>query len=355
MALADFLSELGDNAAAATRGFGKSATLGLIQYPQAGLMKLVNGGTFKDNLANLREDEAQVAAAHPIPYGAGSLAGTALTAAGTGGGGLIGMAGRGAIQGGVSGFTQNEDFGDAAAGAGLGAVLGGAGRAVDYGKARFVRSQLTKHYSGAAAEAQAKMSDLIVKRAQLQAAKATAASPAELAQIEQGIGQVTQGIGQARGQLKQLKPKLNTANNGTEEEMMNLAAGSGLHSPLINSTLKNTTAQFAGASGLGAVLGGGSAALMGNDPVKGAMAGAGLFGSASVLPGKAAMLARVPLGATETAARAATATMVPKLVAPQPELTSEPHPWEDAAPSASPDTPAGKQPSPPSEREPWQD
>jgi hypothetical protein len=352
MALADFLDELKLNAQAATRGFAKSATLGLVQYPQAGLKQLVNGGTFGENLSDLRAEEAQLAADHPVPYQGGSAAGTLLQAAGTGGGGLLGMVGRGAIQGGVSGFTQNEDLGDAAAGAGVGAGLGALARGVDIGKNMFLRGQMKSHYSGIVGAQEQRIADLAIQRSQLQAARATTSSPKELAQIDQSLRTINQRLGGAKGVLTQAKPKLSIAKNGDEQAMLDLAGEKGA-SALAHSAINNAGLNLAAGGALGGVLGGAGAAFTGSDPVKGALYGAGLLGAGSLIKGKAALLASAPRGLTETAARGATAVAVPRLVAPD-VLPSEPHPWEDTATETTPEqaAPATKTKSEP---HPWED
>jgi len=354
MALSDFLDELGSNAGAAVRGYGKGATLGLIQYPQALLKQAVNGGTFGENLADLRQSEEQLAQEHPVAYYGGNLVGGLQSAVGTGGGGLVGLMGRGAIQGGVAGFTQNEDLGDAAAGAGLGAALGGVARGVDKGRSMYLQKALREHYQGTKAAATEKLNQMIVARAQLQAARSTA-SPAELKQINDGISQLNVGIGGARGALKQVAPKLAIANGKDEAAMLDLASGTGLIAgPLTSSATK------VGVGGtLGALSGAVGSYASGGDPLKGAAIGMLSGGAAGLIPAKTAILAKIPAGASETAARAVTNAVTPALVAPQaalssPSQPSEPHPWQDG-PAVERATPAAAGSASGAEPPPWQD
>lgn len=130
------------------RGTGQAATAGLAQYPAAlGIQatRAVTGGaplTFGEALQEVKSQNRQFQQEYPTAYMLGQLSGITPTIA-TGGaaaGGIplvrslaVGapstsipaMAARGAMYGGVQGFTENEALSDAAAGATLGAALSG--------------------------------------------------------------------------------------------------------------------------------------------------------------------------------------------------------------------------------------
>ena len=132
---------------------GRSASLGLSDYLAALGIKgtrAVTGGapvTFQEALADVRGLTKQMKEESPLTYGAGQVAG-ALTGPGAAAvkliksapklGTITGMAGTGAVTGGVSGFTEDEDLKQAAVGAGLGALTGGVVGGVIQGTKRSV-------------------------------------------------------------------------------------------------------------------------------------------------------------------------------------------------------------------------
>lgn len=134
-------------------GVGRSASLGTSDYLAAlALMgtRSATGGapiTFQDALADVRTMNEQLREQSPIAYGAGQVVGSLggpgavamqavkrAPALGT----IAGMTGTGAVTGGISGFTENEDLAQAAAGAGLGALTGGTVGAAFQGTKRLI-------------------------------------------------------------------------------------------------------------------------------------------------------------------------------------------------------------------------
>ncbi len=139
-AVSGHLGEIG----AAFRGIGKGVTSGASVYGQAAANWLGNkaagafipgyegdgGGTWSQNLAQARQDNATEEAANPIASTAGQIGGGLIQGALSGGASIPGLAARGAVSGGVSGFSQNDDLRDAATGAGIGGVIGGIAGAI---------------------------------------------------------------------------------------------------------------------------------------------------------------------------------------------------------------------------------
>ena len=135
-----------DKTATAVRGFGQGATAGLIQYPQAAVMGLVNGGDYASNLASLRQQNKQLATTQPGQWYGGQLAGAGTLGYITGGASVPRQIAAGVATGGVQGFTEKEDPMDALTGMGIGgglSVLGQAGsKVVQLAGNKFASSQV---------------------------------------------------------------------------------------------------------------------------------------------------------------------------------------------------------------------
>jgi hypothetical protein len=165
------LRDIMDSLQVGVRGFGQGVTAGTIQYPQAAVMAgqraadgapdvramqqtrrgaaprqgyFVGGDSqatptfhpdiqFRQALAALRADNEAIKSKNPAAWYGGNLVGGATLAAATGGTSLPGMVGANAGIGAVSGFTENEDLGDAAIGGTVGAGLGAAGNLIGRG------------------------------------------------------------------------------------------------------------------------------------------------------------------------------------------------------------------------------
>ena len=138
-------------------GFSSGATLGLSKYPAVvtawaldnakGLMKNYPGMTFQEALKLTNDELEATRQTNPKSYIAGNVAGTVLNAATTGGATATvpQLMTRGAIQGGVSGFTNKEDLGEAAQGAAFGGALGLAAGGVTSGVRSLNRSTVAAY------------------------------------------------------------------------------------------------------------------------------------------------------------------------------------------------------------------
>lgn len=161
--IADLLDSLASGRGATTlRGFGEGATMGVIKYPQAALTTAINGGTYEENLKNLRETNTQLAQDDPLAWYGGEAAGSVATGALTGGYGpasrAAGVAGKvanlsransgakvlgpiatNAIMGGVQGVTEKDyttpgqAIQDTLVGAGTSGAIGALGEGVRIG------------------------------------------------------------------------------------------------------------------------------------------------------------------------------------------------------------------------------
>lgn len=135
-----------DKTATAIRGFGQGATAGLIQYPQAGLMSMVNGEDFNSNLADLRKQNSDLAETQPAQWYGGNVAGGVALGATTGGGGLGVQLAKNTLVGAVQGATEKEDPVDTLLGAGVGAGLSllgaGGAKVLQYGTNKIASTQV---------------------------------------------------------------------------------------------------------------------------------------------------------------------------------------------------------------------
>jgi hypothetical protein len=127
------------DAGAAIRGYGEGLSAGLVKYPQALLRTynpfdaLLGGGgagqtgTFAENLAQTRAENAAMAAEQPKSWYGGQVGGALTGGILTGGGSVPVQAAKGAAMGGAAGFSANPytNLGDLAADTGGGAAVGG--------------------------------------------------------------------------------------------------------------------------------------------------------------------------------------------------------------------------------------
>jgi hypothetical protein len=139
-------------------GAVKGATAGLSKYPVAGIAMVADrlrGGHLSWEDARKYVNQEYDATRERVPGSmlTGELVGGAANAIGTGGTGVLANAGRTALLGGVSGFTNNEDLAEAAQGAGIGAVLGGAAGAAAKGAQRLVKTEAAKQVAAGANKA----------------------------------------------------------------------------------------------------------------------------------------------------------------------------------------------------------
>jgi hypothetical protein len=143
-------------------GFGKGATAGLIQYPQALALRAtraVTGGepmTFSQSLQEVRQGQGQLQQENPLTYGAGEIGGTiaglgkAAKVVGLGANPVQRLSGLAGVQAGISKATESpettaaqaiESGGMSTAGA---LALGGAGKAVEAGISKVGERALSK-------------------------------------------------------------------------------------------------------------------------------------------------------------------------------------------------------------------
>jgi len=143
-------------------GFGKGATAGLIQYPQALALRAtraVTGGaptTFSQALQDVRQSQGQLQQENPLTYGVGEVGGTiaglgkAAKVVGLGANPVQRLAGLAGVQAGISKATESpettaaqaiESGGMSTAGA---LALGGAGKAVEAGLSKYGERTLSK-------------------------------------------------------------------------------------------------------------------------------------------------------------------------------------------------------------------
>jgi hypothetical protein len=143
-------------------GFGKGATAGLIQYPQALALRAtraLTGGaptTFSEALQDVRQSQGQLQQQYPITYGASEVGGTiaglgkAAKVVGLGANPVQRVAGMAGIQAGISKATESpettaaqaiESGGMSTAGA---LALGGAGKAVEAGVRKIGEKTVSK-------------------------------------------------------------------------------------------------------------------------------------------------------------------------------------------------------------------
>lgn len=258
-------------------GLVKGATLGLSKYITAGQAYLVDaarglmegnpGMSWEQALEYTKQAQEQAAENNPKSFYGGQVAGTVLNAAATGGATVPQLAVRGAIQGGVTGFTNNENLGEAAAGATIGAVTGGT--------------------VGAAAKGVGAAKDYAVKKIAPHAEK----------YLQQGMTAVFKPFQDKVEQLA-VKYGINPASENAYAQLGSVATASEraelnqLATQAANVSLpKAMTIQNIKDFGTGAVQGGLTGAafsgLTGGDPVTGALYGAGLGGGGKVIANKA--------------------------------------------------------------------
>ncbi len=306
---------LGD-AVAGLQGIGRGFTAGASIYPQAVFNRLGTqasnfmdrpnetpaqqraaeaSNTWANALAEARQQNADIAAAHPLSYGGGQLVGAGTLGAATGGTSLASLAGSGALAGGVQGYTQNagtdqsswQDVKDAATGAGIGGALGTVGKLIPMARTALARQGesaalpgLTGKLFGSAAGrtfAPPKASDAILQQL-----------------METGkVGEVMTRMSQPQRQaLRDLALKSGVAQTGSK---------------LISSTpslLGNSLLYGAGGGAIGGTVGAltpGRSAL--DDAKSGAIIGAGVGGMSSL---------KTLIGQYGAAVAAKTANAIPK-------------------------------------------
>ena len=170
---------------AAIIGAGQGYTAGLVKYPVAGVAMLAdrvinptatNPLSWEDAKKYYTEEIQQTAQNNPKSYMVGEIGGAVLSPLARAGSPAVGtsVASRvaggtlsGATYGGVSGYTQNEDLGDAAQGAAFGGVAGAFGAAIPTalaaGKNALVKTEIVKNARVMIEKAENTIKDLFVR------------------------------------------------------------------------------------------------------------------------------------------------------------------------------------------------
>lgn len=256
MSLRDVIDELAaGKTGAAILGMGESLG-GILKYPQAAMSSYVNDVPYREALSNVRSNIDTARRTHPLSYLAGNVVGSAPLIAATGGGALglqganlgwKGMTAANAGLGAAHGFTANDvDSGstlrDTVYGGGLGALLGGAGQAA--GALLKRTPAITEGQKAVELLNQPGNHEKIVAWLVKRGIEPTDAAIRKLA------------ISVAQGELSAPLAK-----------SVGLVAGTTRGGKGILEAIPN--------AGVGAVAGGTLAAVTGNDPIEGAMYGAG--------------------------------------------------------------------------------
>lgn len=124
-----------DAASTFLKNIGDAVTFGTAKYPAAALMTVTGDGTYKENLAKVREMSQAENVAHPVAALTGQLTGAGAQTVLTGGGNLIRQLGISAASAGTQAYTETEDakLSDAAKAAAIGIGFTGVGGALGAG------------------------------------------------------------------------------------------------------------------------------------------------------------------------------------------------------------------------------
>lgn len=93
---------------ALARGYAEGLGSGVLKYPEAAGRSLFGDGTYRENLSRIHALNRDLSQRYPGQFYGGNLAGSATLGALTGGGGVYLNMAKGALQGGLSGYTANE-------------------------------------------------------------------------------------------------------------------------------------------------------------------------------------------------------------------------------------------------------
>ena len=370
------LNDVIDGVLPAVRGFGNGASLGTLRYPAAAGMMLLDRAvgdgklTYQQALAEIRAQDAEDTEQHPYARTGGEIAGTVLNSVGTGGG-VLQVAGRTALAGGVQGFTGREGMDNAAqdtlAGAAVGGTLGalaGTGQKVlgNFAKSRYVaQKQRVIDKAAQTADDFIGGNTPLARFIQNLPDRIRPKTPEDVKKFIATAAQTNAGKGLKRGMPANAQAELKTLYSGMDasNKLSMLAGKSGddvlrqVRNPLKSDAIAFTkeTARLAGqltpGVATGAAAGGAINYFRGEDPVEGAKVGAAavglpLFLRKPELAARAAgaVAARVPTAVPETAARlgtnvvnrvsAAAQTPVPVQAPAAPAGTYETsYPWGD--------------------------
>lgn len=293
---------------------GGGLSMGLDKYATAGMVVgadyLRNLGTslrnhvsqaptisYADALRYTRDEKQAEATEHPIAAVGGQLLGGATLAGLTGNAGALGLVGRGAVQGGVQGLTENnyttadQAVQDAALGAGLGAVGGGIGAGVGavagLGSKAFIRNQLVRGLETSKADLSSKLTDA---RQYLSALNSGSGPKSSIKLAEDAVQKLSKDFTYISNRVDDAKTvPLRDLTNPRDYSLGGRAPdkGPGLVPPPLNnptwlseSRLPKQQARagaalrsLAGQAVTGAALGAGSTVFTGRDPVQDAIYG----------------------------------------------------------------------------------
>lgn len=258
-------------------GLAKGATLGLSKYVTAGeayladnaraLMKGNPGMTWDQALQYTKQEMDAHAQNNPGAFYGGQAAGTVLNAAATGGATVPQLMARGAIQGGVSGFSDNENLKDAATGAVIGGATGGAVGTIAKGASAVKNAAVDKLYPYA---------EKYLGKGLTTVYKPFQDKVEELA-VKYGINPGAENAYKMLGSV---------ATSGEKAELNALATKAANTSPVKAMAVQNAK-DFASGAFHGGATGAALSAMTGGDPVTGAIYGAGLGGGGKMLARKA--------------------------------------------------------------------
>jgi hypothetical protein len=293
-----------DDALAAGTGAVKGATLGTSKYMTAGMAYLADrarnlmnntpGMTWKQAIQYTKAEQDSLAEKAPVAYYGGELAGTVANSVVTGGTGTaakVGLAspiGQGAIQGAVSGFTNNEDLKEAAFGAGVGGTLGGLAKAAPIAQAKIMQSSVGKAVSSRLKNLSEEINgalqsaDDFFNRAKFYKQSGNSAKAEQMAAKAAEQSAKAQGLKTQRSALADQFDQLNfknaweVADNQSYGDLGKAAAGMNLGSA--GKSFLDTTKNVVIGGATGGALGGLGAAASGNDIGSGALYGAAVGG-----------------------------------------------------------------------------
>lgn len=334
MALRDLINDLASGGAAALRGIGESATLGLSRYPAALIYSKTMGVPYEEALASVRAQEEQLRKEQAAPYMAGKIAGSLATLpVGGAARGILPAIGRGAVQGGVVGFTERPGMENVVQDVGLGAALGGtlsgAAGAAAKGQEFIVKNAYIAQQAKNAERAMQRGNEALSVVTPAIQRVAPNATPEQANTILRSIASGKSKMGnfspdEVKAARTAVTASMTSAKSQGNVATMNQLAGQDVldlaKSSLTYGTKKDAREFFDYAKeaakdvAFGGAAGAGLSLVTGQDPLTGAGVGAGLGGLWELkqkgfpvkMKAASAAGARIPLAAGETMARGAT-------------------------------------------------
>lgn len=261
-------------------GASEGVSAGLAKYPEAAVRSALGNRTYLDEVAAIRARNAALQASNPYAYGTGNVAGAVGLGLATGGGGVAANVGKGALQGATAGYTANagndmRTLQDVLTGASLGGGAGALGGFANYATKRLSDSTVNK------------MAQRYIDGLRKEKITSDAGPVPVIPSTEAVKGWIREHELEGISALFEGMKKTGRSTTGTIKEIVKTSIAPAL---------------------TGAVVGGGGAAVTGNDIVKGALTGAGTVVAATKLAG----LEAAGRGASQATGYAA--TMYPRVV-----------------------------------------